>query len=38
MIPLRIPGHHSATCGIAATDDAVWVTMSDGSECSTGTA
>ena len=38
-IPLRIPGNgNSATCGIAATDDAVWVTMSDGSECSTGTA
>jgi DNA-binding SARP family transcriptional activator len=36
-IPLASHGH-AATCGIAAANDAVWVTMSDGSECSTGAA
>jgi DNA-binding SARP family transcriptional activator/streptogramin lyase len=36
-IPLRSHGH-TATCGIAAANDAVWVTMNDGSECSTGAA
>jgi DNA-binding SARP family transcriptional activator len=35
-IPLRSHGHAS-TCGIAAANDAVWVTMSGG-ECSTATA
>jgi streptogramin lyase len=34
---IRLPSH-ADDCGIAATDDAVWVTMSDGGECSTGTA
>jgi hypothetical protein len=38
-IPLPSRGH-ATTCGIAAADDAVWVTMSDGGgdACSTGTA
>jgi hypothetical protein len=38
-IPLLSHGH-ATTCGIAAADDAVWVTMTDGSgeACSTGTA
>jgi len=35
-MPLPSRGH-AETCGIAATNDAVWVTMSDG-ECSTGSA
>jgi DNA-binding SARP family transcriptional activator/streptogramin lyase len=36
---IPLPSHgHAATCGIAAANDAVWVTMSDGSECSTGAA
>jgi Bacterial transcriptional activator domain len=36
-IPLRSHGR-AATCGIAAANDAVWVTMGDGGECSTGAA
>jgi hypothetical protein len=35
-IPLR-NGKHTTTCGIAAANDAVWVSMGDGM-CSTGSA